>query len=530
MNDLTGTGTLVRLALRRDRVMIPAWLLPLGLLVIAMRSTIGTLYPTGASRAALAASMAANGSLRALYGPVYDTGIGALTAWRMGSTGPALAGLMALLLVVRHTREEEEAGRLELVGAGVVGRRAPLAASLITGFGTSLALAAFITLGLLAQGAAGALALGLAFGGVGCVFAAVAAVTAQLTETARAARGIAGALLGAGYLLRATGDAAGPGGPGWVGWLSPLGWAERLRPYADERWWVLALFAGSALILVAAAHALVARRDLDAGLLPSRPGPEGAGRRLTGAYGLAWRLQRGALYGWAFGYAVAGLVLGAITKGAADLGKGNRSVADEINNLGGTHNLVDSFLAAMISFLGMLAAVYVVQAVLRLRGEESGGRAEPVLATAVGRIRWAAGHLVIAAAGSAGLLAVGGVALGTGYGATVGDVSGQLPRMAGAGLVQLPAVLFVAAIAVLIFGAAPRLAVASWSVASVTLAIGLYGPLLKLSQWALDLSAFAHLPKVPSAPVTAAPLVWLSALATVLTAAGLAAFRRRDLG
>ncbi|MDF3291470.1 ABC transporter permease [Streptomyces silvisoli] len=530
MNDLTGTRALVRLALRRDRIMIPAWVLPLGLLAIAMRSAISGLYPTQASRTSLAASMAANGSLRALYGPVYDTGIGGLTAWRMGSTGPALAGLMALLLVVRHTREEEEDGRLELLGAGAIGRRAPLAAALLTGFGTSLALAAIVTLGLLPQGATGALAFGLAFGGAGCCYAAVAAVTAQLTESARAAKGIAGALLGVGYLLRATGDAAGPGGPGWAAWLSPLGWAERLRPYAGERWWVLGLFAGAVPALVALAHALVARRDLDAGLLPSRPGPEGAGRRLTGVFGLAWRLQRGALCGWLSGYAVAGLVLGAITKGAVSLGNGNKSVADELNSLGGTHNLVDSFLATMVSFLGMLAAVYAVQAVLRLRGEETGGRAEPVLAAAVGRIRWAAAQLLVAAAGSAALLAVGGLALGVGYGAAVGDVGGQLPRMAGAGLVQLPAVLFVAAVAVLILGAVPRLALAGWTVVSLTLTLGLYGPLLRLSRWALDLSAFTHLPRVPSAPVAAAPLVWLTALAAVLTAAGLAALRRRDIG
>jgi putative exporter of polyketide antibiotics len=83
----------------------------------------------------VAASTAGSGSLRALYGPVFDTGIGGLTAWRTMAFGAALSGLMAILLVVRHTREEEEAGRLELVGAGAIGRRAPLAAALVTGFG-----------------------------------------------------------------------------------------------------------------------------------------------------------------------------------------------------------------------------------------------------------------------------------------------------------------------------------------------------------------------------------------------------------
>jgi ABC-2 type transport system permease protein len=37
--------------------------------------------------------------------------------------------------------------------------------------------------------------------------------------------------------VRAIGDA----GPHWLSWLSPLGWMQQLRPFADERWWVLLL-------------------------------------------------------------------------------------------------------------------------------------------------------------------------------------------------------------------------------------------------------------------------------------------------
>ncbi|MDX6331780.1 MAG: polyether ionophore transport system permease protein, partial [Streptomycetaceae bacterium] len=137
---MNGTGTLLRLALRRDRSMIPTWVLSLGLRVASTSSSLGALYNTQAKRTDLAASMTGNGSLRAMYGPVFDTGIGGLTAWRTTAFGAALIGLMALLLVIRHTREEEESGRLELLGSGAVGRRAPLAAALVTGCGASLAL------------------------------------------------------------------------------------------------------------------------------------------------------------------------------------------------------------------------------------------------------------------------------------------------------------------------------------------------------------------------------------------------------
>jgi ABC-2 type transport system permease protein len=523
---MNGTGTLVRLALRRDRIMIPAWVLSLGLMVASTSSSLGALYNTQAKRTDLAASMTGNGSLRAMYGPVFDTSIGGLTAWRTTAFGAALIGLMALLLVIRHTREEEESGRLELLGAGAVGRWAPLAAALITGCGASLALALLAALILLGRGTAGAIAFGLALGATGCVFAAIAAVAAQLTESARAAKGIAGAVLGLSFLIRAVGDA----GSGTATWLSPLGWAEYVRPFGDERWWVFGLFAALTTGLVAAAYALVERRDLDASLLPSRPGPSEAGPRLHSSLGLAWRLQRGSLWGWASGFVIAGGAFGGVTKGGAALVRDNKQIADAFRKVGGGAGLVDSFLASLISLLGMVAAAYTVQAVLRLRDEENSGRAEPVLATALGRLRWAAGHLVLALAGSILLMLAAGLAMGLGYGASVGDISGQLPRMAQAGLVQLPAVWLVAAPSVLLYGLAPKFASASWGLLSVSAAIGLYGPLLKLNGRLMDLSAFAHLPKVPSADITAAPLIRLILLAAVLTAAGLAGLRRRDVG
>ena len=119
--------------------------------------------------------------------------LGGLTAWKIGVTEFILVALMSLLTVVRHTRTEEETGRLELVGATVVGRYAPLTAALVTAGLANLAIVVLVALGLIGAGlpAAGSVAFGLAIGLVGLLFAAVAAVAAQLTEGARAATGIA---------------------------------------------------------------------------------------------------------------------------------------------------------------------------------------------------------------------------------------------------------------------------------------------------------------------------------------------------
>ena len=100
-------------------------------------------------------------------------------------------------------------------------------------------------------------------------FGAVAAVTAQAVESARAASGLAIGVLGGAFALRAIGDA----GPHALAWFSPLGWAQAMRAFADERWWLLAPLLALAALLVAPRCGSSARRDLGAGILPPRPGP-----------------------------------------------------------------------------------------------------------------------------------------------------------------------------------------------------------------------------------------------------------------
>ncbi|MEU8758650.1 ABC transporter permease [Streptomyces sp. NPDC048659] len=517
---MTGTLALTRLALRRDRLTLPLWILVTGGLVAGGPGSLGGLYGTPAQRAELAASMTANGSLRALYGPVFDDSLGGLVAWRFGTFAAVLAAVMSLLTVVRHTREEEETGRQELLSAAAVGRRAPLAAALLTALAANTAVALLVTAGLAAQGAAGALALGLAIGATGLVFAALAAVVAQLTESARLAKGLTGGLLGLAFALRAAGDAGSPDGGSALTWLSPVGWAEQVRAFAGDRWWVLALPAAATGALLLAAYALHTRRDLGAGLLPGRPGP--AAGRLGTAGALAWRLQRGTLLGWSLGFLLGGLVFGGLVEGAAELVGDNERAREIFERMGGQTALTDAFLATMTGLFGMVAALFAVGAVLRAHGEETSGRAEPLLAAPVGRPRWAAGHLAVAFAGPVLILLLSGAGLALSYGHEPG-------RVVGASLAQLPAVWTLAGLAVLLWGAAPRAASAAWGVTGLCLALGWIGPALNLPRAVLDLSPFAHLPKLPGQALTWAPLLLLTALAAALTAAGLAGLRRRDL-
>lgn len=531
--ELAGTGILTRLALRRDRIMIASWVYVLAAFAYVSVVSTKKLYPTAASRLAFANGAGADRVTRAVYGPAGDLHtLGGLATWKLSVFGVVGVAVMSMFIVVRHTRGDEDAGRLELVGAGAVGRLAALTSGLLTALLANLGVALLVAVGLAAPGLpwGDSLAFGLGMAAAGCVFAAITALAAQLAGSRRPAIGIVTSVIGLAYLLRAVGDAASPGS--WaasLSWLSPIGWSQQLRPFGPLHWWVLAIPVLVTIAVTAVAYSFAARRDLGTGLLPVRPGPPVAGASLNGPLGLAWRLQRGTLLAWAAGFAVYGLVIGGLATGIGPLVGNNAAARELFVKLGGQTGLVNALLAAMMGFMGVAASVYAVQAALRLRGEESGQRAEPVLTAAVGRIRWAWSHLLFAVAGPVVLLLLVGLTTGLVYGAHTGDMGQALGQLLGSALVQLPAVWVLAGIAVALFGLVPRLATAAWGALVAFLLLTEFGSFLNLSRWATDISPFSHVPKLPGGTFTATPLLWLAGAAVALIALGLAALRRRDL-
>jgi ABC-2 type transport system permease protein len=527
MSAFTGTRQLLRLALRLDRLRLTIWVIVLAITPAATAAQYKQLYPTQQSLDVVS-GVISNVSLVAINGPLFGVSLGGLTAWKIGATLFILVSLMSILTVVRHTRTEEESGRLELLGATVVGRFAPLTAAVLTSVIANGATAVLVALGLQGTGmpAVGSWAFGLATLLVGLVFTAVAAVTAQLSESARTAHGIAIAVLGAAYLIRLVGDT----GPTAVSWISPIGWGMRVRAYAGEQWWVFGLGIAVTALLSIVAYALVTRRDVGAGLVPPRPGPAVAAPSLGSAFGLAWRLQRGLLLGWFIGLTASGAVLGGAAKGISGAVINNQKLNDMLTRLGGAKGLTELFLAACFAIVGVTAAAYTVQVTVRLRGEESSGRLEPLLATRVGRVQWALSHVVFAVLGTALLLAGAGVGGGLAYGLQIHDVGGQVGSLLGAALVQLPATWVLGGVGVALFGLAPRLTTLAWAGLVLCVLVLLVGAAVGLSQPVIDVSPFTHVPKLPGSAFTVAPMIWLTAIAAVLGAGGLLAFRRRDIG
>ncbi|MEU8362702.1 hypothetical protein AB0C27_42485 [Nonomuraea sp. NPDC048882] len=519
---MTGTGTLIRLILRRDRVLLPVWIVISALLPAGIASATTDLYADQAARDSFATASAGNPAQLAMRGPIYDASVGGLTAWTLGASLALFGGLVSILLVIRHTRAEEETGRRELLASGVIGRHAPLAAALVVVLAANLLLGLLSVPALVADGlpAGSSLLFGLSTAGGGWAFAAVAAVTGQLTASSGTARGIAIAVGGLLFALRSLADA---GHVGWLAWVSPFGWVRLTRPYAGDQWWVLGLIAVFVAALTAVAFALSTRRDVAGGLIPVRPGP--AGGTLPGAFSLAARLHRSTLAGFAIGFGALGALLGVAARGL-NTQVDTPQFRELAATLGGAEaRLSDVFFTFVMYVLSQLVAGAALVSALRARTEEAAGRAELLLSTPVGRLRWALSHLVLAVVSPVLLLTVLGAAAGFTF-------DGDVARVTGATLAYLPAVWTMTGIATLMFGLLPRLAAAvSWTALGLFLVVDLLAEFKLATGIVLGLSPFVHVPAMllsgASSPV--ASLLGLTIVAITLTTAGLAFLRRRDL-
>ena len=525
-SPVAGLWPLLRFMLRRERVGIPIWALGAAALYGAQVSQSIQFADDPAALANLRATFD-NPAARILTGPIeLVQSPGGEAVFEVAAYVATVAALGAMFLVGRLTRADEQTGRAEVVRSAPTGRDAPLTAAVIVSAVLSLIMGLSVFVVGIAFGlpAGGSALFGAATTGVGLTFAGFTVVGAQIFDSTRAVYGAIGLVLAVSWVLRAVGDVN--GGP-WA-WLSPIGWAQRTYPYTDlQQWWPLLLPVATFAVGVVAAFALAERRDFGAGFVSDRPGRANASWTLGSAAGLAWRLQRGGLYGWLVGAGGLGLALGSFAPLIEDFIEDTPELADVLP--GGPTQLVDAYLSIAVTLVAVLATAYGVGAVLRGRGEETADRAEPVLAAAVSRWEWMGSHLLVAGAGSATLLALGGLGTGISYTSAVAD-DDRIVALTVDTLTYLPAVAVVVALTTLLVGAVPRLASpVSWAVVAFIGFVTFFGESLDLPEWLRGLSPIDQIGTVPLEEPDRTALVVLSVAAVAALVAGLVAFRRRDV-
>lgn len=516
---LTGIGTLIALALRRDRFRIGMWVGWLTLLMTYTPLAFTSIYPTTADRMARVTMMKTPAGI-IMGGPnfgVDETDVGVMVANELMTVIIAAAAIMSILTVIRHTRAEEESGSAELVMSAVIGHQARTYAALVVVGLMNAVLAGAMTIALSAAGFDAADSLGISLGitGASMVFAGVAAVTSQLWRTSRAASGVAMAALAAAVLVRGVGDIIDNKGSA-LSWFSPLAWAQQMRPFVDLRWWPFLLLVGASVALMLTAHMLEGHRQYDAGVLPSR-GENANAPEIKSVFGLNLQLQRGLLTGWGAGIYLAGMAFGSMAKSLRDSIDTNPLLARAFQ----AHGL-DSIFATFNQVLAIAATAYVVSAIVKLAKDEQSGITEAVLARAVSRWNWILSAVAVTVMGSALLMLIAGLGGGLGAAATLHNPD-LVWRLTLAALAQVPALMVVAGIAAI--GVAVRHSWIGWLVVAFSVGM-LYAGILQLPSWIVTLSPVMRV----SAPVE---YPWLTMLALMVIGVGLTTaaggiYRRRD--
>jgi ABC-2 type transport system permease protein len=206
--------------------------------------------------------------------------------------------------------------------------------------------------------------------------------------------------------MRGLGDALGtPASDGvhmtaaWPSWFSPIGWEQQTAAFTANRPAPLLLGIGFAAVCAIAVFALQSRRDSGASLLPEGAGRRDAGPLLSGSFGLAWRLHWPTLIGWCVGGAAIGVLAGWLAKLVQQAAGTDPTVGNVLRSLvpAGGVPISQVLISVMFSLIGILAAACAVQAIVRMRQEESSQTAELILATPVGRVRWMLDYMVLGA-------------------------------------------------------------------------------------------------------------------------------------
>jgi ABC-2 type transport system permease protein len=541
--NFDNTLRLVRLILRRERISSTIWIVILTAFSIVLAPGMHEMFSDMETRTQIA-SIYDNPIMVAMMGPVYGLDnftTGAMYGGMMLLWVAIAVGVMNIFLVTRHTRADEERGQSEVVRSLPVGRLANINAVMIAAVIINGALALLIGLGLAVcgvdgMGFGGSMLYGALVGAVGLVFAAITALCCQLFASSAGATGMAMGFLGLAYMIRAAGDAQ---GNDLIACFSPFGLAQRAQVYVNNYVWPLLLLLVAAGVIAAVAYKLNSIRDLGQGFIAAKPGRKEAGRLLRSPLGLATRLLSKTVIIWVVVMLMLGASYGSVI---GDIGTfvGDSpeylqvigipaEIVNTMTEADKSKIIVDYFAAFITIMMTLVCIVPILLAATKVRAEEREGRSEHILSRVVSRPSYLAGYVAIAFVASVLIQ----FATATGLYLATNAMAENNPFTFGGLLTSffayLPAIWVLIGIAVLLVGLFPKASAAIWAVYGFVAFTSFIGGMLKLPEWVNWLSPMYHVPRLPMEEMTFVPLVVMTVIALVLTAAGFVFYQKRDM-
>ncbi|WP_350344647.1 hypothetical protein PRVXT_001073 [Proteinivorax tanatarense] len=530
-NIFSNTLKLSALILKRDCFNIIIWLLSITIFTIAMAPALTELFSTEQEIKLMAETMK-NPAMSAMVGPGFgldDYTYGAMMAHMMLLFTAIVVAIMSIMLVTRHTRADEEEGRIEMIRSLPVGRLSNLTSVLIVLVVVNVILAIAVGLGLTVLNIEsidlpGSLLYGAVLGVTGIFFAASTAFLSQLSNNTRTTMGYSFSFLLIAYLIRAIGD----GGKESLSWFSPLGWVTQTQVFVNNYWWPLFITLGAAVIVGVLAMYLNSLRDLDSGFIAARPGKGNASPFLQTPLGLAFRLQRTGIILWAIGMFVLGASYGSVLGDLEAFIEGNEMYKQLLPSGGDHLSLTEQFLTMLMSIISIIGTIPALMIILKIKGEEKKNRTEQLLARAVSRNNLLGSYLLISVV-IAPLMVISS-SLGMWLvGKSVMDVSISFSTIFNSAMVYVPAVWVMVGLATLLIGYLPKSTIVTWVYLLYSFFVVYLGGLFQLSEWMVKLTPFGNIPQVPVEDMSFVKVTALTVVAIGMMIAGFIGYGRRDL-
>lgn len=526
----TNTGILMRFIFRRDRIRIPIWVISIVSFSVLIGAMLPELYPSDAERQIMAETMK-NPAIIAMLGPGYGLDnytYGAMMAHFMLAFTAIAVAIMSILLTTRHTREDEEDGRIEIIRSLPVGPLSSLTATFLISTLTYIVLSFAVGfglyyLGLQSMDLKGSLLYGASLGSIGIFFVSITGLFAQLTTSARSTIGYSFAFLIIAYIMRGIGDVENE----ILSLISPLGLILRTEVYVTNYWWPVLITIVVSIILFGLALYLNSIRDLEAGFIPNKPGSSKASKLLSSALGLSLRLQRTAIIAWIIGMFVLGISYGSVLGDLEAFISSSEIIQRMIPESQG-FNLSERFVAILMTVLSIIGTVPTLMFILKLRSEEKSGRTEHLHARPVSRNKIIGSYTVISfiAAPIIQLMSIFGLWFA---GLFVMDDAIPLETFIKAGTVHLPAIWIMLGLAVFLIGFIPKLTGLIWLYLGYSFFTVYLGDMLQLPSWMGNLTPFGHIPQIPIEEANVLKMAALLLIAVGSTIAGFIGYNKRDI-
>jgi ABC-2 type transport system permease protein len=536
MTQVKGFCLYSKFIFRRERITSLIWIAGMVLMNTVVALAFTRLFETDESIQQMVSTLSSP-AMQAIVGPIYGPApsvdnIMIVFAQEMLVFMMITSVIMNIFFINRHTRTDEELGRIEMIRSLPVGKLTVSVSALVFAFGLNAFISLLMAFGLLWANIAGTTVMGVfvysfAIGIAGFLFACITLLTAQIFQDARSASTWAFMLLGVFYVVRAYADMS----QNMIfNYISPLGLGLHVHAFHADRIWPLVILLIQSAIIAAAALLICSKRDLGEGIVPAKKGRKNASVFLQSPLGLAWRLTKNSIIVWIISMFCMGATYGAVLGDISGFVENNDMFSQLIT--GGETGLtekmmVDSFVGFMYIIMALLATVPVISIAGKIHSEEKRGRLEGIFARSVSRGSMYGSYILISVVGSGVFMICGSL----GIYAAAGDLT-KMSDLIWAAAAYVPSLLVIMGIIVLLAGLLPKLTALVWGVFAYSFIAVYFGRILNLPELMVKITPYGIVPQytdIVNQEFDFMPFVILTAIAIVLTVSGIFAFSRRDI-